>query len=404
MIVMALFALFGTDLWEACGPPPMHLDPIIYTISTLVFIFFCLELILLVVCKKGYMLSFFFWLDLLAVISLVPDVLMLFKVDLFLLLGAGEGGLTIARTARAARAGARSVRIVRSMKFLSLLQRARRGRSNEYDNSKIGGRLASGVTQKMIIVIGFMLFATSMLDILGSATDTELEVAVTTLFKLHQRLPNLTTNTTSQAHAPTDASPLQASCSSIGEAPNPRCDFNRYLRSAIVDLNGDFGGLCKRQNFKTEREWRACRTTHFDLYYDMDTYTFYGDCQKQVLRYLGIGMMDIFCNLEASEGLRTFPPEKIDVCRVHDPQSGGRPCLHEEISKRRNNPDSTRIIIEDVSSARRQALLLLPRTLTPTNLPLCLPHNSLTRHSPPPGRHKSLAGGICDPPPQLFGL
>lgn len=141
-------------------PPPIHLDPIIYTISTLVFAFFCLELVLLGVCKKGYLLSFFFWLDLLAVISLVPDVLMLFNIDVFLLLGGGEGGLTIARTARAARAGARSVRIVRSMKFLSLLQRARRGKSNDCDNSKIGGRLASGVTQKMIIVIGIMLFAT----------------------------------------------------------------------------------------------------------------------------------------------------------------------------------------------------------------------------------------------------
>jgi len=177
MVVMALFALYGTDLWEACGPPPMRLDPIIYSFATLVFVFFMTELLLLAWCKKHYMLSFFFWLDLMAVMSLIPDVCMLFEIDVFSLLGGGEGGLTIARTARAARAGARSARIVRSMKFLSLVQRVkRRGKDNNYDKSKIGGRLASGVTQKMIIVIGFMLFATSMLDILSRSFVDSLAV------------------------------------------------------------------------------------------------------------------------------------------------------------------------------------------------------------------------------------
>jgi len=113
MVVMALFAMYGTDLWEASGPPPKHLDPVIYSISALVFFAFTIELLLLVWCKKSYFLSFFFWLDLLAALSLVPDVFMAFRVDLFVLLGGGEGGLAIARTARAARAGARSARIVR---------------------------------------------------------------------------------------------------------------------------------------------------------------------------------------------------------------------------------------------------------------------------------------------------
>eukprot|EP00277_Geminigera_cryophila_P002196 CAMPEP_0179423792 /NCGR_PEP_ID=MMETSP0799-20121207/11215_1 /TAXON_ID=46947 /ORGANISM="Geminigera cryophila, Strain CCMP2564" /LENGTH=202 /DNA_ID=CAMNT_0021198143 /DNA_START=249 /DNA_END=853 /DNA_ORIENTATION=- len=177
MICMALFALFGTDLWEACGPPPIDLDPIIYCVSTVVFLFFMVELLLMTWCKKHYLFSFFFWLDLLAALSLIPDVFMLFQVDLFLLLGGSEGGLNIARTARAARAGSRSARILRSMKFFSLVQRAKRGKDNAVDNSKIGGRLASGVTQKMIIVIGFMMFATSMLDILSSTVDAELSVA-----------------------------------------------------------------------------------------------------------------------------------------------------------------------------------------------------------------------------------
>ena len=63
--------------------------------------------------------------------------------------------------------------------YTTYVQRAKRGKNNDVDNSKIGGRLASGVTQKMIIVIGFMMFATSMLDILSSEIDAELNVAGT---------------------------------------------------------------------------------------------------------------------------------------------------------------------------------------------------------------------------------
>ncbi len=113
MIMMTLVAMYATDLWESCGPPPKHLDPIIYSFMTIVFFTFVAEFLLLMWCKKDYFLSFFFWLDLLAALSLVPDVFMAFSVDIILLLGGGEGGLAIARTARAARAAARSARIVR---------------------------------------------------------------------------------------------------------------------------------------------------------------------------------------------------------------------------------------------------------------------------------------------------
>ena len=123
MISCALFALYGTDLWEACGPPPKHMDHVIYSVSMMVFLVFSVELVVLSWCKKAYIFSFFFWLDVLALLSLIPDIFMLFNIDVFLLIGGSEGGLTIARTARAARAAARSARIIRSMKLLSLVHK-----------------------------------------------------------------------------------------------------------------------------------------------------------------------------------------------------------------------------------------------------------------------------------------
>ena len=100
--------------------------------------------------------------------SFAADVMMLFKYDLWSTLIVSDGGLTMARAGRAARAGTRAVRIVRVIKLLTLARKARKvakGALREEEDSKIGGRLADGITQKVIIIVGMMLFTTSLLDL-----------------------------------------------------------------------------------------------------------------------------------------------------------------------------------------------------------------------------------------------
>ena len=256
MTTCAVFALYGCDLWEACGPPPKRMDVVIYSFSTVVFLIFCLEIIVLSWCKKTYMPSFYFGLDVMAVVSLVPDVTMLFNVDVFLLLGGS--GLTIARTARAARAAARSARIIRSMKLIAVVQRGmksmRRCNNNTDGESKIGGKLASGVTQRIIIVIGVLLFSIGMLEILYHDNHTEqmMRVVATTLLSLYQQCRS--PSPILQAGCPTNAT-----CESFTSESGSSCHFNNYLRQAIVELNDDMGGACSRSTFDHDQDWRSCK-------------------------------------------------------------------------------------------------------------------------------------------------
>ena len=49
-IFFTVFALYGADVWELLGPPPIPADPLLHTISTLAFLFFCTEFAVLTRC------------------------------------------------------------------------------------------------------------------------------------------------------------------------------------------------------------------------------------------------------------------------------------------------------------------------------------------------------------------
>jgi hypothetical protein len=82
MMAVTLFVLFGDDVRILCFQPSA--DAVFAFFTSLSFILFVLEMILHTWVKsdfsggifrvKGYAFSFFFWLDLLAVLSMIPDV------------------------------------------------------------------------------------------------------------------------------------------------------------------------------------------------------------------------------------------------------------------------------------------------------------------------------------------
>ncbi len=102
IVVSTVFALYASDIYEATGPPPIESDRTLYAFSFAVFLIFALEFIVLCVCKDGFLLSFFFFLDFLALISLIPDALLLFDIVVI-----SSSSLSLARAGRAARAGTR---------------------------------------------------------------------------------------------------------------------------------------------------------------------------------------------------------------------------------------------------------------------------------------------------------
>ena len=72
MMVVTLYALFFDDLRVIFLPPSA--DIVCDWISIACIVLYLAELILASVSIDGYFFSFFFWLDLVAALSMVPDI------------------------------------------------------------------------------------------------------------------------------------------------------------------------------------------------------------------------------------------------------------------------------------------------------------------------------------------
>ena len=115
MLLLTLWALFGTDIQAMVAPKSA--DGTYEIVSILLFVIFMLELIVNAVTQEKYFGSFFFWLDLVAAVSMLLDV-ELVRDELF---GDEEQDLTVARAGRAARAGTRAGRLLKMTRLLRSL-------------------------------------------------------------------------------------------------------------------------------------------------------------------------------------------------------------------------------------------------------------------------------------------
>jgi hypothetical protein len=80
---MTIWLLFAEDLRVAAfsRPNAYHQDTAFRCVSLAVALIFAAELLLRSVAQQNYIFSFFFWLDVLAVGSIAPDVLPLFESE-----------------------------------------------------------------------------------------------------------------------------------------------------------------------------------------------------------------------------------------------------------------------------------------------------------------------------------
>ena len=73
------------------------------------------------IAKDGYVLSFFFWLDLVSTVSLLLDI-QIFTTAIGLTAGKAQKSSSIARAGRASRIGTRAGRIVRLIRLIRLVK------------------------------------------------------------------------------------------------------------------------------------------------------------------------------------------------------------------------------------------------------------------------------------------
>ena len=128
MIVITVYALFFDDLRQIFFEKKD--DEVFFGLTTVCLGFFLLEILLSSYALPDYFLSFFFWLDVVATVSLIGDIGWIFDN----LTQASTDTTNLAKTSRAARVTRiiRVVRLVRLVRIVKLYKQARNAqRKNE---------------------------------------------------------------------------------------------------------------------------------------------------------------------------------------------------------------------------------------------------------------------------------
>ena len=118
MTAITIYALFFDDIRIIFFMKPS--DDIFFGISTAALFFFTLELVLASLAKpKEYFLHFFFWLDLVSTLSLIPDIGWIW--DNITNVQSADNATSLAKTSRAGRV-TRVIRVIRLIRLIRIVK------------------------------------------------------------------------------------------------------------------------------------------------------------------------------------------------------------------------------------------------------------------------------------------
>ncbi|EGR28579.1 hypothetical protein IMG5_172520 [Ichthyophthirius multifiliis] len=115
--ILTLYALFGDDIRILAFGPNADIGFDIITLIGLIFFF--IEFFFSVFAKQGYKFSFFFWLDLISIVSLILDIQL---INIFLFSLQTTNAASLARAGRASRVGSRAGRVVRLVRLIRIVK------------------------------------------------------------------------------------------------------------------------------------------------------------------------------------------------------------------------------------------------------------------------------------------
>jgi len=200
MTTLTIFALYGDDVKLSFFSP----EAIGAFNSVYVFCLFCFcfELFLSCIGKIGYFPNFYFWLDLISTLSLIPDSGVIDLDDLFPDAEAGATTGTDAIKAGRASKAARATRVIRLVRLVRMvrivkLYKMHAGDEEEVVNdkveiepTKVGKKLNEMTTRKLILMI---LTTIIVLPLLGpdfwEVKNAETDFAGFMLSQIHN-MPN----------------------------------------------------------------------------------------------------------------------------------------------------------------------------------------------------------------------
>lgn len=117
MSAVTIYSLFFDDI-RSVGVN-VKKDPIFYGITSYAMFMFAFEIFLACITKDGYFNSFFFWLDFVSTITMIPDIGWIW----FMIVGQSSTGQVgnAAQLAKTSRAG-RITRVIRVIRLIRLIR------------------------------------------------------------------------------------------------------------------------------------------------------------------------------------------------------------------------------------------------------------------------------------------
>jgi hypothetical protein len=159
MTALTLYALFGDDIRLACTT--VDADVAFWSLSAIALIFFCVELGSSCLAKGDYLFSFYFWLDFVSTISLLPDIGF---IEIPGLSTSSQGDAL--KAGRGARAGSKASRIIRLVRLVRMVRVVKlykmhgggqdvmaEQRVSALEPSKVGKKLTEMTTRRLIVMI-----------------------------------------------------------------------------------------------------------------------------------------------------------------------------------------------------------------------------------------------------------
>ena len=137
MSVVTLYTLFLDDIRTIFIGKDK--DEIFFGITLLCFIIFMVEIIIGATCRQIYFLTFFFWLDLISTLSMLPDIGWFWDI----VVGGGNNvqagnAAQLAKTSRAGRVTRviRVIRLIRLIRIVKLYKQAKLAQKKVEDDEK----------------------------------------------------------------------------------------------------------------------------------------------------------------------------------------------------------------------------------------------------------------------------
>ena len=179
MFLLTIFALFGDDIRNAaCGPGA---DNYFYAVAAACFAAFLLDLALSSWLRPGFFGSFYFVLDLLSTLSLIPDIGWLWEAMIDSPGNSGSSVSQVKNAGKASRAGSRSSKIVRVLRLLRLIRLVKLYHSVKFpffqmktdekdplaipNESKLGRKMSELTTKRVIAIVLMLLLVLPWADL-----------------------------------------------------------------------------------------------------------------------------------------------------------------------------------------------------------------------------------------------